>query len=255
MELRLGWLDSYRHARWEYPHSSESSSGGPARDGPGPSLRATFVLPPLFEAMTLLLAWPEIGFPEISIELALPDAVTVERASLSIWDADLPESRIPSWARQVTADLDWVPIAEETGMAIAQPQMLHRSTDAALVLTRLSAYENVLQATVTGVARGAIADQLRRPRFPKIGSPDTDVPAFFGRSTPVFGLVQDDILITSAPGDGTATGGPGIYEAERRFAVPRRADHQPLQLAVGWPQAGLDIVELLLVPEIGDPFR
>jgi len=45
MELPLGWLDSDRHARWEYPHSSQSSSGGSADDGPGPSLRATFMLP------------------------------------------------------------------------------------------------------------------------------------------------------------------------------------------------------------------
>lgn len=255
MELRLGWLDSERHARWEYPHNSESDSGGTAQDGPGPSLRATFLLPPLFEAMTLLLAWPEIGFPETSIELALPDAVTAQRASVSIWDGDLPESRIPSWARQVSSDLDSVPIAEETGSAIAQPRTLHRSRDAALVLTRLSAYENALQATVTAVARGTIADQLRGPRFPRIGSPDTDLPAFFGRAIPIFGLVQDDVLITTAPGDGTATGGPGIYEAETGFAVPRPAGHHPLRLAVGWPQAGLDIVEILLAPDSGDPFH
>jgi len=254
MELRLGWLDSDRHARWEYPHSSESSSG--SADGEeGPSLRATFVLPPLFEAMTLLLAWPEIGFPETSIELALPDAVTVERASVSIWDAGLPELRMPSWARQVTADLDTVPIAEESGTVIAQPRTLRRSADAALVLTRLSAYKNVLQATITGVARGTVADQLGCQYFPPIGSSDDDLLAFFGRAKPVFGLVQDNILMTAAPGDGTATGGPGIYETETRFAVPRPADHQPLQLAVGWPQAGLDIVEIVLPPDIGDPLR
>lgn len=45
------------------------------------------------------LAWPEIGFPQTSIELPLPVAVTVERDSLSIWDAALSESREPSWAR------------------------------------------------------------------------------------------------------------------------------------------------------------
>ena len=253
MELRLGWLDSDRHARWEYPHGSESSSGG--ADGEGPSLRATFVLPPLFEAMTLLLAWPEIGFPEASIELALPDAVTVESASVAIWDAALPESRKPSWARQVAADLDTVPIAEESGTVIAQLRTLHRSAGAALILTRLSAYENVLQATITGVARGTVADRLGRQGFPPIGSSDNDLLAFFGRAKPVFGLVQDNILMTAAPGDGTATGGPGIYETETRFAVPRPVDHQPLQLAVGWPQAGLDIVEIVLPPDIGDPLR
>lgn len=139
MELRLGWLDSHHHARWEYPHSSESSSGG-AEGQEGPSLRATFVLPPLSEAMTLLLAWPEIGFPETSIELPLPDAATVERASISIWDADLPESGIPSWSQQVTAGLDTVPSTEEvSGTVITQPRTLHRSEDAALVLTWLSA--------------------------------------------------------------------------------------------------------------------
>lgn len=252
----MGWLDSDRHVRWEYPHSSESSSGGSADDGPSPSLRATFMLPPLFEAMTLLLAWPEIGFPETSIELALPAAGTVEHASVSIWDAELPDPRTPSWARQITADPDSAaPIAEETGTAIAQPQTLHRSTDAALVLTRLSAYENVLQATITGVARGTTADRLRHPRFPTIHSPDTDLPAFFGRATPVFGLIEGDVLITAVPGASTATGGLGSYEAETTFAVPRPADHQQLQIAVGWPQAGLDTAEILLAPDIRDPFR
>ena len=120
MELPLGWLDSDRHARWEYPHSSQSSSGGSADDGPGPSLRATFMLPPPFEAMTLLLAWPEIGFPETLIELAPPGFGTVQHASVSISDAEPPDSLTPSWARQVTADPDSSPpIAEETGTAIA----------------------------------------------------------------------------------------------------------------------------------------
>ena len=219
LDLRLGWLDSGRHARWAYPHSSESESGGPAEYGPGPSLRATFMLPALFDAMTLLLAWPEIGFPETSIELALPDAVTVARDSISIWDVDLPQSRIPSWASQVTAQLDAVPIGEEIGTAIAQPQTVHRSADAALVLTWLSVYENVLQATVTGVARGAVADRLRRLRLSSVGSLDTDLAAFFGRTRPVFGVVHGDILMTAAPG-GTATGGPGIYETEARVALP-----------------------------------
>lgn len=123
-----------------------------------------------------------------------------------------------------------------------------------LVRTRLSAYGNVLQATVTGVARGTIADQLRHRRFPPIGSSDNDLRAFFGRAKPVFGLVQDNILMTAAPG-GTSTGGPGIYETETRFAVPRPADRQPLHVAVGWSQAGLDIVEIVLAPDISDPLR
>ena len=74
--------------------------------GPGPSRRATFLLPPLVEATTLLLAWPEIGL---------------------------------------------------TAMA----QTVHGSAGAALVLTRLSVYDNVVQATITGVARGVVAGRLR----------------------------------------------------------------------------------------------
>ncbi len=103
-------------------------------------------------------------------------------------------------------------------------RLFHRSADAALVLTRLSVYKNVLQATVTGVARGAAADRLERLRLSSVGSPDTDLAALFGRTRPVFGVVHDDILMTAAPG-GTATGGPGIYETEARVALPRPADH------------------------------
>ena len=253
MELRLGWLDSDGNARWAYPYSSESDSGGPAEYGPGPSLRATFMLPPLFEAMTLLLAWPEIGFPETSIELALPEMVTVARASISIWDADLPQSRTPSWARQVTAELGAVSVDEESGTAIAQPQTVLRSADAALVLTRLSVYENVLQATLTGVAQGAVEDQLRRLRFSSTGTA-ADLAAFFGRTKPVFGVVHGDILMTAAPG-GTASEGSGTYETETRVELPRPGDHSPLQLAVGWPEAGLNTVEIVLSPDSGGPVR
>lgn len=254
MDLRLGWLDSDRHARWAYPNGWESSSGG--ADGlEGPSLRGTFVLPPLFDAMTLLLAWPEIGFPETSIELVLPDAATVARASVSIWDAALPVSRKPSWSHQVTAGLDTVLIAEERGTAMAQPRTLFRSPDAALALTRLATYENALQATIIGVVRGTVADQLGRRRHPPTGSSDEDMVAFSERSKPILGLVQDDILIIAAQGGSAATGGPGIYETETRYELPRPADNQPLQLVVGWPLAGLDIVEVSLALDMGDPLR
>ena len=116
------------------------------------------------------------------------------------------------------------------------------------MLSRLCVYENVLQATVTGVARGAAADQLRRSRFSSIGGSDTDLAAFLGRTRPVFGVVHGDILMTAA-GGGTAAGGPDIYEIETRFAVPRPAGHRGLQLAVGWPGAGLNTVEIILNPD------
>ncbi|AZI57932.1 hypothetical protein EH165_07045 [Nakamurella antarctica] len=76
--------------------------------------------------------------------------------------------------------------------------------------------------------------------------------AFSDRQQPVFGLVHDSVLMIAAPSGGTATGGQGTYESETTFEFPRPADHRPLQLAVGWPMAGLDIVEIVLVPDILD---
>lgn len=253
MDLRLGWLDALGVPHWTYPQSSQSDSGS-ADDGSGPTLRATYVLPPLFDSMTLLLAWPEIGSPETSLELDLPDAETVEQASVSIWDADLPTPPAPSWTRQVPAAINaGAPIAEETGAAIATPQLLHRSKHAALVLTWLSDYENVVQATVTSVARGTSADHLHRAPFPTTSSQDADIRASFGRATPTLGLVEDHVhvLITAVPGDRTTTGGPGIYEAVTTFTLPRLPANESLRLAVGWPQAGLDTVEVLLTRDIG----
>lgn len=253
MELRLGWLEFDGRAQWAYPQSSRGDSGGSAGEAPGPRLRATFELPPLFGSMTLLLAWPEIGFPETSIELALPDTITVERASVSSWDADLPDVQPPSWTREVSATFSLTPPpAEETYRAIVAPQTLLRSKDAVLVLSWLSADDVLLRATVTGVAHGPIAERLWQaqmsPPFDHQGEPHL----FLDRTDPVFGIVQGDTLLTASPVTGTAFGGSARYEAENSFVLPRPAGRQPFVLAVAWPQAGLSAVQMLIADHGGE---
>lgn len=252
MELRLGWLDSGGRAQWAYPQSSMGDSGGSAGEAPGPRLRATFELPPLFGSMTLLLAWPEIGFPETSIELALPDARTVELASVSIWDADLLAPRTPSWTRQVLAapSLDGA-VAEETCTAIASPRTLLRSKDAVLVLSWLSAGDTVLRATVTGVVNGPIAERLWRAQASPPSDHQGERDSFLGRTHPVFGIVQDGTLLVADPVAGYASGGSRLYEAENSFLLPRPAGRQPLVFAVGWSQAGLSMAQILVADERG----
>lgn len=253
MELRLGWLDSGGRAQWAYPQSSMADSGGPAGDAPGPTLRATFLLPPLFGSMTLLLAWPEIGFPETSIELALPDARTVERASVSIWDAELPDSRTPSWKRQViAAPSPYSTTAEETCTALASPRVLLRSAGAALVLSWLSADDAVIRATVTGVVHGTLAERLWRVRMSPPPGHHGEPPPLLDPADPLFGIVQGETLLTAVPVAGSASGGSAFYEAEASFVLPRPADRQPFELGVGWPPAGLPAVQLLIAPDSGE---
>jgi len=67
MDLRAGWLDDDGRPHWEYG-SRSSSSGDAAGGGRGPSLRTVLALPPLFDRVSMVLAWPEIGFPETVVD-------------------------------------------------------------------------------------------------------------------------------------------------------------------------------------------
>jgi hypothetical protein len=62
-DLRVGWLDRDGRAHWEYG-SLSSSSGDHFEGVNGPSLRTVLRFPPMFDNMSIVLAWPEIGFPE-----------------------------------------------------------------------------------------------------------------------------------------------------------------------------------------------
>src|SRR4051812_26400889 len=76
MDLRLAGLDENGRAHWSYPTQSSSESGVRFH------LRALFRLPPVFDAGSFVLAWPEIGFPETVVRLPLPDRETVERGTV-----------------------------------------------------------------------------------------------------------------------------------------------------------------------------
>jgi hypothetical protein len=38
----------------------------------------------MFDEMRLVLAWPEIGFPETVVRIPLPDRASVERGTVSV---------------------------------------------------------------------------------------------------------------------------------------------------------------------------
>jgi hypothetical protein len=71
IDLRVGWLDADGRAHWEC--DSSESSGGSAGAVHGPLTRTRLRLPPLFDRVSVVLAWPEIGFPETIVDPPLPD--------------------------------------------------------------------------------------------------------------------------------------------------------------------------------------
>jgi hypothetical protein len=58
----------------------------------------------LFERTALVLAWPEIGFPETVVELPLPDRATVERGTVSVWEAPVEAEPAPTPRRSHSGD-------------------------------------------------------------------------------------------------------------------------------------------------------
>src|SRR6266487_423928 len=121
IDLRVGWLDHYGRAHWEF--GSGSSSGGDHFEGTnGPSLRTVLRFPPLFDHASVVLAWPEIGFPETVVELSLPDRATVERNTVSIWDAPLGVRRAPSSLNHRIGAFPLEELAIEAGRIVAMPQ-------------------------------------------------------------------------------------------------------------------------------------
>jgi hypothetical protein len=123
---------------------------GHQRTEPAPVLR----LPPLFDHVSVVLAWPEIGFPETVPDLSLPDRATVERGTVSIWYAPLAARLAPESLNHRTGALLFEELAVEAGRVVAMPQVLSRGDDAAVVLTRLTAVGGVLSMEILSVADG-----------------------------------------------------------------------------------------------------
>ncbi|HWO68655.1 MAG TPA: hypothetical protein VNO31_52360 [Umezawaea sp.] len=162
MDLRVGWLEAGGRARWEYAVSERGRTSPTA-----PTERCgVYLLPPLFDEVSLVLAWPEIGFPETVFPLRLPARDQVEAAATSVWDA--PREGVPvteEFARHL-ADFGPIDLAIEEGVAVAAPRVLHGSDDAVVVLTRATAVGSSLSLEVLSIARGVAAVAIGALPFP-----------------------------------------------------------------------------------------
>jgi hypothetical protein len=147
--LRLGWLDEAGRAHWAFPSSSSSWSGDSYDGVDGPGCRMVCELPALFGEVSIVLAWPEIGFVESVVTLPLPDRGTVKAASTSIWSAPLDTLPVPELTYHDAPDHDAVHV--ETGTIVAAPRVLHRNDHTAVTLTRLAAIGSVLSMEILGV--------------------------------------------------------------------------------------------------------
>ncbi|GAA1303810.1 hypothetical protein [Saccharothrix xinjiangensis] len=233
LELRLGVLDGAGRAHWAHPVRGSSRTGDRHTGEFGPEHHRTYLLPPAFDEVSLVFAWPEIGFPETVVTLPLPDRDTVERGAASIWDA--PVAAVPTTAGFADREARRVePVAVETGVAVAAPLVLHRGEHAVVVLTRLAAVEpGLLSAHVTGVVRGEVADTLLGPPPP----PDPT-----GRSRdgtrPGLAVVRGGEAFRLSADSGESSGGAGFTVTDARYVFDAPADGV-LDLLVTWPHVGL----------------
>jgi len=219
-ELRLGWIEA-GHAHWAYGDTA-SWSGDDHTGSDGPGWRHTCLLPPMFEQLSLVLAWPEIGFDETVVTVELPDRDTVERAATSIWQAPVDALPVtePLTDRHAT-HLDPVPI--EAGTVVAAPRVLHRSDHAAIVLSRVTAVGPALSLELTGVVTGPLADTLAR-RAPRGG--------------PSMAVAEENDAFWLRSAGGSHLGGKQHFVTVDEFTA-HRPDGDVLDLVVAWSAAGL----------------
>ncbi|WP_367135453.1 hypothetical protein [Saccharothrix sp. HUAS TT1] len=226
VDLRVGTLDDEGRAHWHFPTSWSSGSGDHFEGRSGPVHDFAFRLPPAFDEITLVLAWPEIGFPETTVTLPLPDRATADRATRSVWDA--PVSAVATAERfehHVAASCPEVDV--ETGTSAAAPQVLHRSDHAAIVLTRLTVVDRTtLSVGLASSARGDAAQAIRADT-----SRGTD-------SAPAIAVVADGKAFWVRSHSGSASGGAHGHSGSQDFLLPRPHD-DVLDLLVAWPRAGL----------------
>jgi hypothetical protein len=229
MDLRVGWLEAGGRARWEYAVSERGRTSPTA-----PTERCgVYLLPPLFDEVSLVLAWPEIGFPETVLPLRLPTRDEVEAAATSVWDA--PRDGVPvteEFGRHL-ADFGPLDLAVEEGVAVAGPKVLHGSDDAVVVLTRATAVGPSLSLEVLSIARGAMAVTIGALPLPPSDDPRQAVVAEVrGRDAHQLRSVA-----------GTFGGGADRHRAVGEYVLDL-PDDGVLDLVVSWPLACLDEVRV-----------
>jgi hypothetical protein len=224
-DLRLGWLDEAGRAHWEFP-SSMSSWPGDSYDGfVGPNWRLAYDLPPLFDQVSIVLAWPEIGFDEAVVTITLPDRATVDRAFTSIWQAPLDTLPIPELSHHSAAHHEPMPV--ETGTVVATPRVLHRDPHAAIALTRVTAIGPALCLELLGAVTGPRASQITG-----------HLAAASQPGLPSLAVIRDHDAYWIPPQESTATGADHLFTTTQEFAFDHPASGA-LDLLIAWPAADL----------------
>lgn len=226
--LRFGWLDGDGRAHWAYPSHGSYDSGGTAEEDWGPTLRSAYQIPPLFDEASFVLAWPEIGFPETVIRVALPDRAAAQRATVSIWEAPVRVSVVPVGSLTYRDDeLLTTQVAIEAGQAVAAPRVLYRGEHAVVVLTRLVAVGPLLSMQVRSVARGDAARRINAEPSPRHRQSGASIAVLRGSGAAWL-----------RPLESTASSGPQAIEDTREFTFSQ-PDGDALDLVIAWDVAGL----------------
>ncbi|MFD5829477.1 hypothetical protein [Lentzea sp. NPDC060358] len=245
LDLRVGRLDETGRAHWQYPVSSRSRDGTAV----APSHRVTFRFPPVFDEMALVLAWPEIGFPETVVRLPLPGRAAVERGVTSIWRAPTDVRPVPAGLTH-RADGFAEPTALEAGTSVTAPRVLHRRDDRAVVLSRLTAAGPVLSMDLLSIVRGDLAAEINVRAFgaERAVPGPLDDPAWVRARGPGASVAvlrgQEAVWVRAS--ERQSSGGDRSFSCVQEFTFDRPPGDQ-LRLVVAWPLAGLDDV-LVAVP-------
>jgi hypothetical protein len=240
-DLRVGWLDHDGRAHWEYG-SYSSSSGDHSEGVDGPSLRTVLQFPPLFDRVSLVLAWPEIGFPETVVGLSLPDRADVESNTVSIWDAPLNARRPPAGLNHRVAAFPSNELNVEAGYVVAVPQVLSRYENVVVALTRLTAVGEALSLELLSIAKEEKADAVLASVLPASQRPPaiSDDPEQIRTAGPgaAIAVMRDRDAIWVRPYRSESSGGGHTFSTKAEFML-NRPDDGVLDLVVGWPIAGL----------------
>jgi hypothetical protein len=225
MGLRVGRLTGDR-VDWLFTDGASGSSGDHHGGTFGPHTQARYTLPATYDAIDLVFAWPEIGFPETAVTLSLPDHAAVERATVDVWQAPLNVLPVPVLTKEdQAAYVDRV--AVESGTSIAPPQVLNRGGNAVVTLRRLTVVESVVSMEVVGTGPDTVTPDIEPWNFP----------------FPAIAVLNGTAATWLPPITGTTSGGAGVMHVETEFLAARPAGNV-LDLLVGWPQAGLGNVRV-----------
>ncbi|MFD9732830.1 hypothetical protein [Umezawaea sp. NPDC059074] len=233
--LRFGWLDGDGGVRWQYASSGLSMT---LAEWSYRRFHYLYVLPPLFDEVTLVLAWPEIGFPTTPVVLPLPGRAEVERDDSPLW---APGIGLPDTEERDRLLAEPLPdeVLIETGTVVAAPVVLHGSAEAVVVLSRVTAVGALLALEVHTFARGAAEAAVRAL---DLASPDGTRGFDHYGDLAVVAVISGSTARWLRPCGGVVfVKTPGFSSYAEHF-VPR--PDGPLDLLVSWPVVGLSEVRV-----------